>query len=54
MEVEVESTTSEEQPRRERLEIDELQWGTLRDWGQLVRLPNSFTLISDTVAAATI
>ncbi len=50
----MESTTREESPRRERLEIDELQWGTLRDWGQLVRLPNSFTLISDTVAAALI
>lgn len=54
MEVDVESSTGEDQPNPERLEIDELQWGTLRDWGQLVRLPNSFTLISDTVAAALI
>ncbi len=34
--------------------IDQLQWGTLRDWGQLVRLPNVFTLISDCVAAAVV
>ncbi|QDV27260.1 UbiA family prenyltransferase [Aureliella helgolandensis] len=34
------------------LDIDRLQWGTLRDWGQLVRLPNTFTLFSDCLAAA--
>lgn len=33
-------------------EVDRLEWGTLRDWGQLVRLPNVFTLLSDGVAAA--
>lgn len=30
---------------------DRLQWGSLRDWGQLVRLPNVFTLFSDCIAA---
>lgn len=37
---------------RQAAEIDELQWGTLRDWAQLVRLPNVFTLFSDCIAAA--
>ena len=35
-----------------RSQIDSLQWGTLRDWAQLVRLPNVFTLLSDSTAAA--
>jgi 4-hydroxybenzoate polyprenyltransferase len=35
-----------------RASVDQLQWGTLRDWGQLVRLPNAFTLFSDCAAAA--
>ena len=35
-------------------QLDELHWGTLSDWAQLVRLPNSFTLISDTTAASLI
>ncbi len=53
----MESTTNDERRNREaetgELDVvDELHWGTLRDWAQLVRLPNSFTLISDTVAAA--
>ncbi len=33
---------------------DELQWGTLRHWAQLVRLPNVFTLFSDCIAAAVV
>ena len=33
-------------------EADELQWGRWRDWAELVRLPNVFTVISDTLAAA--
>lgn len=35
-------------------EIDRLQWGSLRDWGQLVRLPNVFTLLSDCVVATVV
>jgi uncharacterized membrane protein len=38
--------------RRSQSEIDNLTWGELRDWMQLVRLPNVFTLLSDCVAAA--
>ena len=33
-------------------DLDRLHWGTLRDWAQLVRLPNTFTLFSDCLAAA--
>lgn len=33
-------------------EIDQLQWGRLEDWTQLVRLPAVFTLISNTIAAS--
>lgn len=33
-------------------EADELQWGRLRDWAELVRLPNVFTVLSDSLAAA--
>lgn len=33
------------------LEVDDLRWGNWTDWAQLVRLPASFTLISNTVAA---
>lgn len=33
-------------------DFDQLNWGTLRDWGQLVRLPTSFTLLSNSLAAA--
>lgn len=43
-----------ENERTTALEIDDLQWGTVRDWGQLVRLPNVFTLISNCLAAAII
>ncbi len=32
--------------------IDELHWGDLRDWAQLVRLPTVFTLVSNCLAAA--
>ena len=32
-------------------EIDQLQWGTFGDWIQLVRLPTSFTLLSNCLAA---
>ena len=39
--------------QRERLlHADELSWGGLRDWAELVRLPNIFTVLSDTLAAA--
>ncbi|MCA9126125.1 MAG: UbiA family prenyltransferase [Planctomycetales bacterium] len=34
--------------------IDTLEWGQLSDWAQLVRLPNTFTLLSDTLAAAVV
>ena len=34
--------------------IDRLQWGKLRDWVQLIRLPTSFTLISNVIAAAVV
>lgn len=41
------------EPSRQRVfDVDDLQWGTLRDWGQLVRLPNVFTLFSDCIVAA--
>ncbi len=32
-------------------DIDQLQWGTFGDWIQLVRLPTSFTLLSNCLAA---
>ena len=48
------SSTGREQKLRGDAEVDELQWGSLSDWAQLVRLPNSFTLISDTTAASLI
>lgn len=32
-------------------DIDQLQWGTLADWIQLVRLPTAFTLLSNCLAA---
>lgn len=35
-------------------EVDELRWGSLADWIQLVRLPNVFTLLSNCVAASII
>lgn len=33
-------------------DADELQWGRMRDWAELVRLPNIFTVLSDSIAAA--
>ena len=36
------------------IHADRLSWGGLRDWAQLVRLPNVFTVLSDTLAAAII
>ncbi len=36
------------------IDLDHLHWGTFRDWCELVRLPNAFTLISDCLAAAVI
>lgn len=36
------------------IHADHLQWGSLRDWCQLVRLPNVFTLFSDCIAAAVV
>lgn len=35
-------------------ELDRLQWGRLADWGQLVRLPTVFTLLSNCFAAAAV
>lgn len=32
--------------------VDRLQWGTIGDWIQLVRLPTAFTLLSNCLAAA--
>ncbi|MCA9193687.1 MAG: UbiA family prenyltransferase [Planctomycetales bacterium] len=32
--------------------VDELNWGRLADWAELVRLPNIFTLISNCIVAA--
>lgn len=34
------------------IDIDNLRWGRLRDWAELVRLPNVFTVLSDSLAAA--
>lgn len=50
----MDNSTSHERKLREQAELDQLHWGTLGDWAQLVRLPNSFTLISDTTAASLI
>ncbi len=50
----MENSTSREPKLNEDTELDDLRWGTLSDWAQLVRLPNSFTLISDTTAASLI
>lgn len=44
---------SEDGPNRSReTSVDRLDWGRLRDWAELVRLPNVFTIISNSVAAA--
>ncbi len=48
------SSSGRERNLAEDADLDELRWGSLSDWAQLVRLPNSFTLISDTVAASLI
>lgn len=48
----MDNSTNRERSLLEQVEVDELHWGTLSDWAQLVRLPNSFTLISDTTAAS--
>jgi hypothetical protein len=32
--------------------VDALQWGTLGDWAELVRIPNVFTVLSNSLAAA--
>jgi 4-hydroxybenzoate polyprenyltransferase len=45
-------TNSTEQPRLSG--IDELKWGRLSDWLQLVRLPTVFTLLSNCMAATII
>ncbi len=50
----MDNLTSPERKLRDEADLDELHWGTLGDWAQLVRLPNSFTLISDTTAASLI
>ena len=50
----MDNSTSRERKLPEGIDLDELHWGTLGDWAQLVRLPNSFTLISDTTAASLI
>lgn len=40
-----------EQSRRKEV-VDNLNWGSLRDWSQLVRLPTAFTLVSNCIVAA--
>lgn len=35
-------------------ELDDLAWGSLKDWGQLVRLPTVFTLLSNCAAATVV
>ncbi len=51
--------TNDVQPRDEvqrpigaAYDVDALQWGSWSDWAALVRLPNVFTILSDTLAAA--
>ncbi len=48
------NTSSSQQHKLSEGDLDALHWGTLSDWAQLVRLPNSFTLISDSTASALI
>ncbi len=48
----LDSSVGTDAPRRRRFDIDNLAWGKLGDWLQLVRLPNVFTLLSDCLAAA--
>lgn len=36
---------------RQLLDVDQLRWGRVSDWAQLVRLPNLFTLLSNCAAA---
>lgn len=50
----MDNSTNGERKLHEDVDLDELNWGTFGDWAQLVRLPNSFTLISDTTAASLI
>ncbi|MFO1064909.1 MAG: UbiA family prenyltransferase [Pirellulales bacterium] len=37
---------------RRQADHDELRWGSLSDWAELVRLPNIFTVLSNSTAAA--
>ncbi len=48
----MESQSASQHERHRELEADNLEWGELRDWAQLVRLPNVFTLFSDCIVAA--
>jgi 4-hydroxybenzoate polyprenyltransferase len=43
-----------EDRKLETFAADDLRWGQLQDWIQLIRLPNVFTLLSNCVAAAVI
>lgn len=47
-------SASHSKPRDRQFDADNLAWGDLRDWMQLVRLPNVFTLLSDCVAAGVV
>ncbi len=48
----MDNSTGREQRLQGEADLDALHWGSIGDWAQLVRLPNSFTLISDTTAAS--
>lgn len=48
----VDPSPGSDKSRRRPFDADNLAWGKLGDWMQLVRLPNVFTLLSDCVAAA--
>lgn len=47
-------TARRNKPRERQFDADNLAWGELGDWLQLIRLPNVFTLLSDCVAAAVV
>lgn len=53
MQDDADRNSSGTQPARDQLDSpDELAWGGLRDWAELVRLPNVFTVLSDSLTAA--
>ncbi len=51
MEQQLERREDRSSPRRD-IDADQLHWGRLQDWMQLVRLPNVFTLVADCIVAA--